>query len=259
VIEYAAAFAEKAPMQATLVAFYGPKRQSLSDLLVGCQKELVSSLGDRFRPYEVNQVHATVCGMEGSPCGGQVLNKNYRDLRGEDRPMDFGGVVLTVRSTRFLPMEIQMGGFLENVDYGFTSRGQHPYARSFSIQGRTAVVIGWPISPQSVCRRLDQLRRQLQSASLLHRYHGRPDEVDNDLFFALGQADLIPADASAVAEERLRSHLAGLQPVVLCLGLEDLCVVGYADPRLPLSSSRSVRLDGDPRAVARTVQNLYSR
>ena len=43
-----------------------------------------------------------------------------------------------------LPFDAQFGGF-EDRDYPFRSRGARPFDRSFSIQGRTAVVIGWPV------------------------------------------------------------------------------------------------------------------
>ena len=47
------------------VAFYGPKTGPLRELLAGVQALIAEHVGDDFRPYSPEQVHATLIALNG--------------------------------------------------------------------------------------------------------------------------------------------------------------------------------------------------
>src|SRR5205814_8898582 len=103
---------------------------------------------------------------------------------------------------------------------------------------------------------LDQLRRALNAANLLHKYHADPGDIDNDLYFVLGRVKRAEVEEGRLRsiEDELRAHLAQRPPLDLRIGPEDLAIVGYSDPRLPLATSRAVSLDeaaSDPDRILR--------
>ena len=257
--------------QATLVAFYGPKRTPLAEFLTACQDRLrrsVRQLGSEleFRPYALAQIHATILGLERSGRTG-LHNRNLQELGGRPRAMCLPKLFEFVLKSDHLPLEVQLGGF-EDRDYPFQSRGARPYDRSFSVQGRTAVVIGWPVeatggkgdarsrgrasglqAPPGHPFALDALRRSAHRFNVLHRWHREPTDVDNDLYLRLGslEADLTAAQRQLV-EAELRRALATAPPLILQLSASDLSVVSYQadDETLPLLRSEAIRLT-DPR------------
>ena len=166
--------------------------------------------------------------------------------------MDLRGLFGFLRESDHLPFHAQFGGF-RNVDYPFASRGARPYDRSFSIQGEIAVVIGWPIraapggstGAQTYPRVVDDLRREAQRFNVLHRWHRRPTDVDNDLYVRLGLVDreLLPPER-ALIEAEIRGRLSASSPVIVRLGIPDLTVVSYPadDESLPEDRTRTVAL-----------------
>jgi hypothetical protein len=190
--------------QATLVAFYGPKRSPLAEFLSACQDRLrrsVRQLGPEleFRPYALAQIHATILGLERSGRVG-LHNRNLQELSGRPQAMRLPQLFEFILKSDHLPLQVQLGGF-EDRDYPFQSRGGRPYHRSFSVQGRTAVVVGWPVGGaggKSACRSrdrasglrapsgypftLDALRRSARRFNVLHRWYREPTDVDNDLY-----------------------------------------------------------------------------
>jgi hypothetical protein len=164
------------------------------------------------------------------------------------------------------PFDAQFGGF-EDRDYSFQSRGARPYHRSFSLQDRTAVMIGWPLRrgregarpprASSSLRRgaraypmiLDDLRRSAQRFNVLHRWHRESTDVDNDLYLRLGILESELADSQrGQVEAEIRQVLSASVPLIVRLTLSDLAVVSYpaADETLPIARSKVVQL-GDPR------------
>jgi hypothetical protein len=225
----------------TLVACYGDKSEPLRALVLDLQNFLGKQLGGSFRPYELEQVHATIIGLEGSPQsnGAQLINTNYVELRQERRTMDLTKALDIIQHSPLLPIRIRIGGFQRDVAYGMTSRGQHPYQRSFSFQGDSVVALGWPCLDGDFPPSLDQLRRSFNEANILHKYHALPTDVDNDLFFVLGHVE-----AARVSERRgeieaaVRDRLAGRDPVHVELDRTNLFVVAYTDPQLPPNGPR---------------------
>jgi hypothetical protein len=245
--------------QATLVAFYGPKRGPLGRLLHSWQDQLgrtLRQLGAQlvFRPYPLAQVHATILGLERVP-GLGLHNRNMHELRGQLRTMRLPELFGFILDSGQLPFDVQFGGFEER-DEPFRSRGARPHQRSFSVQGRIAVVIGWPVhAARDGCPptrewplTLEELRRSAQRFNVLHRWHREPADVDNDLYLRLGILDgkLAQSHRELVAQE-MRRAMSG-SPSTVRISASDLAVVAYPadEETLPIERSEVVRLT-DPR------------
>lgn len=234
--------------QLTLVAFYGAKPPEFSDYIRSCQHMAAAALGDRFRPYDLRQVHATIIGLEhheDSP--GE--NACFRRLRGRRAAMDTRGFLDSLRAVPELPLEVQVGGYGKD-DRPFLSRNATPYQRSFSIQGENAVVIGWPHRTGPVVGRancpvtLDLLRRSAQGFGILHAYHAEETDRDNDLFFRIGLIEPGVVSTAAVQglEQEIRRHMSRRPPLILRIGLDDLKIAVYEDERLPIGATEILGL-----------------
>jgi hypothetical protein len=258
--------------QATLVAFYGQKRGPLGHLLRACQDQLDRSVqqlgaGIVFRPYPLAQVHATVLGLESLPQPG-LPNRNLLEFRGELRTMRLPELFGFILDSDHLPFDVEFGGFADR-DYPFRSRDARPYHRSFSIQGRTAVVIGWPVqstrggglSTRNWPLTLEELRRGAQRFNVLHRWHREPSDVDNDLYLRLGLLDGELAEPQReLVEQEMRRALSGCSPSTVRIRPSDLAVVAYpaGEETLPVGRSEVVRLT-DPRLRSESfLAELYA-
>jgi hypothetical protein len=207
------------------VAFYGPKTGRLRELLTGVQALIAEHLGGDFRPYALDQVHATLIALNGVRAGGTIVNEYLLEHAGERREMDLPRV-MDILARRFAtPLRVRIGGFRPGQAIPFTSRGQHVAERSFSVQGEAFVLVGWPAeSLAGAGRPLDDLRREMNAAGVLHRYHARPGDVDNDLHLVVGHQDGAPAAALARATAAVRDKLAA-DPADLAIALSDVTIV----------------------------------
>jgi hypothetical protein len=207
------------------VAFYGPKAGRLREVLAGVQALIAEHVGDDFRPYTLEQVHATLIALNGVRVDGAVVNEYLLTHEGVRQEMDLPQVmeILTRRFTT--PLAVRIGGFRPGQALGFTSRGQHLAERTFSVQGEAFVLLGWPAeSLAGAGRPLDELRREMEAAGVRHRYHVRATDVDNDLHLVVGHHAGAPADALARATNSVRDHLAA-NPSDLAIGLTDIKIV----------------------------------
>ena len=226
------------PVNVALIAFYGEKPESFAALIREAQR-LLKSLGDAFCPYDLRQVHATLIGLEAHVLhDGTILNANYQALRRESRIMRSADVLEVVRESSSLPLTVRIGGYRAEATYPFSSRGHHPWRRSFSIQGTRAVALGWPVDGAVYPPSLDAFRREMNRANVLHKYHAEPGDIDNDLFFVLGtvRPDGAEPPRLEAMEQRLREFLSGTS-VELDVDRDDLQIVGYVDPMLPPAST----------------------
>jgi hypothetical protein len=207
------------------VAFYGPKSGRLRELVAGVQVLIARHVGDDFLPYTPEQVHATLIALNGVRDGGAVVSEYMLELAGQRREMDLPRV-MDILARRFAtPLPVRIGGFRPDQAAPFTSRGQHPAQRSFSVQDRAFVLVGWPTaSIAGAGRPLDELRREMNGAGLLHRYHARPGDVDNDLHMVVGHHAGAPAAALDRAAAAVRELLAG-RPAELAIGQADVKIV----------------------------------
>jgi hypothetical protein len=255
--------------QATLVAFYGTKRAPVARLLRSWQDRLnrsIRQLGAEivFRPYPLAQIHATILGLEKVP-GLGLRNRNLHELRGGAAAMRLPELLGFILDSGYLPFDVRFGGFADRDD-PFRSRGARPYHRSFSIQGGTAVVIGWPVrgaraSPEGWPPVLDELRRSAQRFNILHRWHRELSDVDNDLYLRLGVLDGELVDAGReLIEREMRRALGASAPSKVRIGPSDLAVIAYpaGEETLPIERSEVVRL-ADPRLQNEAfVAQLYA-
>ena len=207
------------------VAFYGPKTGRLRELLTEVQALIAEHLGADFRPYTLEQVHATLIALNGVPTGGAIVNQYLVEHAGVRREMDLPRV-MDILARRFaVPLRVRIGGFRPGQAAPFTSRGQHLAERTFSVQGEAFVLVGWPAdSLAGVGMALDELRREMTAAGALHRYHTRPADVDNDLHLVVGHHAGAPAGALARATAAVRDKLAA-DPADLAIGLSDVKIV----------------------------------
>ena len=173
-------------MQLTFVSHYGPKPAPFVEKIRLLQSMIAEQLGGRFEPYTVEQVHGTVIGLEGARFETRIRNENSA-FRGTERFIDFQGLLDFLRTRPEFDWDVRIGGYDLACDYGFTSAGQHPFLRSFSIRGEIAVAMGWPQSLGTVVPSLDELRRAFQQFGALHKWHQCESDVDNDFFFVLGR------------------------------------------------------------------------
>ena len=207
------------------VAFYGPKTGRLRELLTGVQALIAEHVGADFRPYTLDQVHATLIALNGVRDRGTVVHEYLLEHAGVRQEMDLPRV-MDILARRFaVPLRVRIGGFRPEAAIPFTSRGQHLAERTFSVQGDAFVLVGWPAdSLAGTGMALDELRREMNAAGALHRYHVRPADVDNDLHLVVGHHAGAPADALARATAAVRDKLAA-DPADLAIGLSDVTIV----------------------------------
>jgi hypothetical protein len=207
------------------VAFYGPKTGRLRELLTGVQALIAEQVGTDFRPYTLDQVHATLIALNGvrDPETGAIVNEYLLAHAGVRREMDLPRVMdILVRAT---PLRVRIGGFRPDHEIPFTSRGQHLAERTFSVQDQAFVLMGWPAdSLAGAGRPLDELRREMNQANVLHRYHVHATDVDNDLHLVVGHHAGAPPGALARATAAVRDRLAA-DPVDLTIGRTDVKIV----------------------------------
>ncbi len=237
--------------QATLVAFHGPKPSGLEQLFLKCQDMILETQGIDFRPYDVDQIHGTIIGLE-KVSGEELINKNMACNRGRHIAMDIDAFARDLQDSPRFPITLQFGGYAVD-DVSFTSRDQPPYDRSFSIQGDKAVLIGWPVSKKrrgkasgssnrnegDFNRRLDDIRKRAQVFNILHTYHVSETDVDNDFYMRLGLIKTTVSNERHIHEltHRVRTWLSR-NPFTVDLSLRDLTVASYLDEMLPMYSTR---------------------
>ena len=117
--------------------------------------------------------------------------------------------------------------YLLSISFGKSDRDrmQHLAERSFCVQDNAFVLMGWPAdSLAGADMPLDELRREMSTANVRHKYHARATDVDNDLYLVVGHHTGAPADALARATAAVRDKLAA-DPVDLTIGLTDVKIV----------------------------------
>jgi hypothetical protein len=231
-------------MNLTLVAFHGSKPYALAQLVHALQAALHSELGPAFSPYAMDQVHATILGLEGHRVGMDAFHTHMLQVFPGSLHMDLCGLLRFAEALP--PFLIRIGGFAVAGDYPFTSRGLHPYARSFSMNGSSAVMVGWPVAGDAYPMTLDSMRKACKRYNVLHKYYQKEEDVDNDLFLVLGRVkrESISMQKVESVQDNLRQLLANREPLDLLLRPQDLCVVAYSDPQLPMKSSIRYSLAG---------------
>lgn len=247
--------------QASLVAFYGAKPARLESFLRRCQDQIHETLqefevGIGFRAYALEQIHATVIGLERRTRSG-FENRNFHAFRGCSKAMRLPQLFKFLVNCSDLPFDAQFGGFGDR-DWPFRSRGARPYARSFSLQGTIPVAIGWPCRAENCDgghplartaslstetkvypRVLEDLRRSAQRFNVLHRWHREPSDADNDLYLRLGLLERELQDPEREwLEDRIRRALSAVPPLTVRLSVSDLKVISHPADDETLAEAR---------------------
>lgn len=239
----------------SLVAFYGKKSPEFTLLIQELQQHLSYLLPGVFECYALESIHATFLGCEGIKTERGILSKWFLERRKEFKIVDFDGFLNFIQNCDRLPMNIQLGSYNPQVDYGFTSRNKHPYERSFCFQNEIAVLRGWPVRAGKIIMDIDNLRRSAENFNLLHKYHGNPDAVDNDCYLRVGVLNsTVSKEKLREVERKLRELLKMLSPLHLCLSLEDLSFVRYQDYTFPLATTQVIPFKD---ATPEKLEKLY--
>lgn len=229
----------------SLVAHYGEKPPGIESLITEAQEILQSELPLAFEKYDISQVHATLISLEGHRAGDAIVNANYSRFYHERRLIDFDKAFELLKKTDLLPFGVKIGGYKKHGSFPFTSRGAHPYQRSFSVQNDIMVAMGWPYDSTGYPRTLDRLRRSFNQANILHKYHQKADDTDNDFYFVLG--NVVRAKTSNLElgniHDRMIQFLANHEPVPVTIARESLRIIAYTDPKAPPATTCSYTLD----------------
>ena len=220
----------------SLVAFYGDKPSELQDLILQLQQLLIDRelVGDKFIPYQLEQVHATIIGCEGTKTERGIVNRWFDLRRQETRYINLAGLTNYLQNEIILPSTIRFGGFDRATEYNFRSRNEHLYFRSFQLQPTETetipILIGWSWENRQVTLGIDNLRRSFQQFDLLHKYHATNEAIDNDFYLRLGTIarPLKEMEIQAIASQ-IRNFLASQPPLYLPLAEQNLSFARYQD------------------------------
>lgn len=236
----------------TLVAYYGQKPLALARLIQKLQQQLTDQLGKNFIPYELEQVHATIIGCEGIRDDRGIINHWFATLRGETKYIDFVGLINYLQQTPHLPLEIVFSGYQPERDYGFLSRQQHPCDRSLTIQtiksqastkdNAIPVMLGWSMKNNLITSAIDRLRRDCQQVNLLHKYHARDSDVDNDLYLRLGTIEGVTKESLTTVHGQIICQMQHLAPTKIPLSQDDLAIVKYRELSLSVTSTQTYKI-----------------
>ena len=233
-----------------LVAGYGAKPPAFERIIRSCRRLIgQSALGTFFAPYRMEQIHATLLGLE----------------VGELPPTaaDYGALDALLQSARTLPRFcVRIGGY-PPADRSIVSRGQSAYERSFvlDLNRGKVVIIGWICAQDDpkAYTRLGQLRQGLERAAMTEHKYGR----DNDFYMTIGELDVaalaqIMDEGTRVAAAQslaatTRSALAfDIAPMEWTITSAELSIVRSADPRLPRAASHQFAV-ANPTVTAENV------
>ena len=243
-------------MQATLVSFYGNKPKELEKFILACQKRIIEIIGTSFLPYELEQVHGTIIGLEGYRFADKIQNASFETNLSQRRMVDPAVFLEFIRQADIDTINIKIGGYSPEFKE-FTSRDQLPYKRSFSIQNNIVTLMGWPTVVPDGCRLLDKYRRSFNKVNVLHKWHRTLDEVDDDFYLVLGRVKQIKEEEKECLVEMMQLYLSTQVTVNVALERNCLSVVGYIDPQLPISSSCALSII-DKRLTPSYLLDLYS-
>ncbi|WP_142107447.1 hypothetical protein [Pseudonocardia cypriaca] len=224
--------------RATLVAFYGAKPASLDRTVRALQDAASSVLGTRFRPRAVDDVHATLMGLD-QPAENGVAPHLAQAVR---------HLLDVLRSERVV---LQFGGFSPG-ERTITSRGRSLHDRTLGVVARQIVLIGWPVREAPLGRapsmRLADLRYEFERYGFRHKYHAPGMGPDPDAYMVLGEVDDADGvDAHAIAAI---TRGGGLQDAILVdLTPDSVFLVEYHETSLARASSRWWTLDSADAAM----------
>jgi hypothetical protein len=216
---------------ATVVAYYGTKQPELHDWLANLQESVSRNL-NCFKPRAIEQVHATLVGLE-------IRNRGTALI-------DTKEVLRYLSDSLYEGVTVRFGGYAEGVT-SFRSRGREPYERSFVVSGAQCVIVGWPVEinkdsvvPNST---IANIRHGVERYGFQHRYHRTLTDSDPDLYSVIGE--LAGSEESSVdlfAKSNILRQYMVENPLVIDLNFANLSVVQYVDVSLDGRTSKSIPL-----------------
>jgi len=233
--------------QVTLVAIYGQKLRAFEKYVGRCVNHIVHSpLRRFFKPYHINQMHATIVGMEKLIGFNEPFNANIWRAEGKQKEMDIDLLLNIVKNHH--GFKIKFGGFgLDNLE--IDSFGISAYFRSFELQwaSNKVMIMGWHHDNDGFSKYTDlwTLRKQLSDeCNVMHKYQN-----DSDFFVAIG--DLINLDtltdlelkrlkeAGKQVERDIRKELANDSDLKLDLTIDynSMYIAQYERETLALEST----------------------
>lgn len=193
-------------------------------------------LRERFHPYTLDQIHSTLIRLDGRIHleTGRLVNQHYLELTGVPRAIGHAKALEILTAHFATPLRVRIGGFRPNESAKFSSRGQPPYERMFSAQDGSLVLVGWPETTvmNGVSRKpLDDLRREMNEANILHWYHESWTDVDNDFHLVIGRYNAVSRHK---ANETVRdvSRYLSQHLTLIEVGLNEVAVVAADSPTL---------------------------
>jgi hypothetical protein len=244
-------------MQATLVSFYGKKPEPLKNFIVACQNKVLEAIGGSFLPYELEQVHGTIIGLEGVRDAEKIKNANFEASLAQERWIDPIELLTFLQSNELRSISVEIGGY-SSVFKEFSSRGEVPFKRSFSIQGDIVVIMGWPLAAEKGHYLLDNYRRSFNEVNVLHKWHRRPAEIDDDFYLVLGRVRSLDEEAKVHLVDIMRHYLSTQNSISVAIEKKYLSIVGYIDPQLPCSTSCELPLLSE-KLTSRRLLTLYPK
>lgn len=258
--------------QVSLVALYGSKPPEMTTIIAAIQHRLHNIFKSTFQPYTMEQIHATIVSLERVAESTMInLCMAHHRPQQQPEPMDFAGLLHFLCAGNWFPFNVQIGGF-QDCDYSFTSRSKRPYERSFGIFNGRAIAIGFPLRFPSLplahaqhqdtpyCSVLARIRKGVETFHILHKYHTKPDERDNDFYFRVGliQNATISASHQQAAEQSIRTYLSTVGPMTITINAADIYVVAYEHETLPIAST-TARPVCDAHITPDYIRNLYTK
>ena len=158
------------------------------------------------------QIHMTLIGMEASFDRGELINKNLREIKKEleMRPMamDLAGFsrYLQVIET---PIRLKFGGFSPDAINPYDRRP--PFERGFTIRPDGLIVaIGWPVLNDMIRPTLIDFRKGAERFQIVHKYHLKATDCDNDAFLVIGAVTSKPWDDDGKPQNGYDDFIASL-------------------------------------------------
>ena len=179
--------------------------------------------------------------------------------------MDFSGLLDFLRFGGQFPFQVQIGGFEEKQNYPFASQGQTPYERSFSLLGNEvaiALMAGWPVrerpnvSEKKYPLLLDEMRRSFQKFNILHKYHAKTTDIDNDFYFRLGLIHQPDHSLREHAENIIKRFLSEVEPIIVNIAVSDVYFASFQKETL-LPDSTEVWSVGNEKVTSAVIGDLY--
>jgi hypothetical protein len=245
--------------QVSLVALLGPKPPDLDQLIKLCINTIrESEIGYMFSPLSIQDIHATIIGLEHLQDPTGIYNLNIWLDRAQKEEMKCVEMLDLLRSS--FPMNVRFGGLSQSFDT-FMSWGSNPYVRSFQFlfPAGDFTLVGWPHENDNYGTQiLWKLRQKMENqCNIRHKYAA---EQDNDFFMRIGTLkteedcremvkDNELLEKVTIAEKQIHEYLYR-NPVDVKIALSDVYVVEYdiTSPRIHITNSTNMaddRVDGD--------------